>query len=312
MRIAAAVIVLAVSGARAAADDCADARAALRAGDLTRARRLVDACPAGDPAPAKVDKALATKGYSQVTIVTKPEGVAVALDQRPDLAVEGGDELWLPAGTYTFTAGGMQSTVQVKKSAHAVVLLEIPDATPPPTNGTVDFGDEGGGEVVNGPPPKIVHPSLIPDRYQKILNAKPPPENALENQPVAMWPRWPRHAFAIEAGVGDSGGSLAASAAVAARSEWLQIEGAWLRRAVGDELAVPLLLRHWWIRDHRFAVSPGIGGQGELRLDGGARRFGASAIAGVDVELRDPGLIVDLRGELGSTWAIGLRVGVTF
>ena len=304
-------LMLAAMCARAAADDCADASAALKSGDLTRARQLVDACPDGDPAHAKVDKAIAAKGYSQVTIVTKPEGLAVALDQRPELAVKGGDELWLPAGTYTFTAGGMQSTVQVKKAAHAVVLLEVPDAKPPPSNGTVDFGDEGGGEVVNGPPPKIVHPSLIPDRYQKILNAKPR-ENALEDQPAIPGPRWPDRAFAIEAGLGDSRSALAISAAAIVRVDWLQLEAAWLRRGVGDELALPALARHWLFESDDVKVSGGVGGQGELRLDDGVSRFGVSAIASLDAELRHTGAIVDVRGELGSTWAIGLRVGVAF
>jgi hypothetical protein len=54
-----------------------------------------------------------------------------------------------------------------------------------------------------------------------------------------------------------------------------------------------------------------VGGQGEVRLDSGVDRVSASAIATVDAELRS-GVLVDLRGELGSTWAIGLRVGVAF
>jgi hypothetical protein len=311
MRVLVAVGIVAGLGARAAAD-CAAAKDALAHHELTRASALARDCDADDPTPAQIANAAEAKRWSRVTIVTKPAGLAVALDGHADVALVGGDEVWLPPGTYMFTAGGMASTLSVKDGAHAVVLLEVPQGKTPVHDGSIDFGDEGGGTVVNGPPPKIVHPSLLPDRFQKGVDAKPSRESALEGQPVAMWPRWPDHAFAVMAGAGDSGSALAWSAAVAARTDWVQVEGAWLRRAVGDELALPVLLRHWWIRDHTFAISPSIGAQAEVRLDSGASRVGASAIAGLDAELRDPGLIVDLRGELGSTWAVGLRVGVTF
>jgi hypothetical protein len=309
MRILLAVGIVAALGARAAAD-CAAAEDALEQLDLTRASALARDCDADAATPGLIAKAAVAKGWSRITVVTKPAGVDVAVDRRPDVALRGGDEVWLPPGTYTFTAGGMASTVSVKDGAHAVVLLEVPHDKPQVHDGAIDFGDEGGGTVVDGPPPKIVHPSLIPDRFQKGVDAQAPRENKLEGQP-ALVRGWPTRYVVIEAGGGDSGGALAASVAVAARIDWLDVEAAWLRRGVGDELALPIQYRHWMYSSGDLLVSGGAGGQGELRLDSGVSRVSASAIATIDAELRS-GILVDLRGELGSTWAIGMRVGFAF
>src|SRR5690349_13638765 len=142
MRVPAlAIAIVMIAGAvRADPDDCARATRLTQRGDLTRARRLIDACPDGDPARAALERALDAKGYAAVEIVTKPAGAAVALDARPDLELHGGDELWLPPGSYQLRAGDVATTVVIKAGHRAIALLELRAARAPRT-AAIDFGD---------------------------------------------------------------------------------------------------------------------------------------------------------------------------
>ena len=312
MRVLLVCVGLAVAARAHAA--CDDAKAAIKAGDLTTAARLVGDCDASDPIHVTLAKTLDAKGYSQVTIVTKPEGVAVSLDARPELELKGGDELWLPAGPYTFSASGMGSTVIVKKRAHAVVLLEVPGAAPAPHSGTIDFGDEGGGEVVNGPPPKIVHPSLIKDRYAKGIAADAHVENAAAcDEEIEDCHHATRPLVGFAAGGGVTAGDASYQVGVVTRIAGLiQLEAAWLHRGARyDAIAVPVLLHGTFARAGALALGGGAGGQGEVRFAGGATEAGVSAIAQLDASWAS-GFFVDLRAQVAPSWTVGARVGLLF
>ncbi|HTJ42664.1 MAG TPA: hypothetical protein VL463_11250 [Kofleriaceae bacterium] len=303
------IVIAVVAWAARAHAECDDAKAAIKAGDLTVAARLVGDCDTSDPIHVSLAKTLDAKGYSQVTIVTKPEGIAVTLDARPDLELKGGDEVWLPAGTYTFGANGMGSTVTVKKRAHAVVLLEVPGAAPEPHAGTIDFGDEGGGEVVNGPPPKIVHPSLIKDRYQKGLDANAHVDNAAAcDEEIEDCHHATRPLIGFAVGGGVTGGDASYEVAAVTRiATIIQLEAAWLHRGTRyDAIAIPVLVRSpsW----HQLAGA--IGAQGELRFDNGTQA-GVSAIAQLDARWAN-GFFVDLRAQVAPSWTVGARVGLLF
>lgn len=318
MVVAAAVVGLAVP--RAAAD-CAEARALAKRGDLTRARLLVDACPDDDVARAAIAKALEARRYSPIEIVTKPAGVAVAIDARPDVAIKGGDEVWLPAGTYTFTAGGMATTIAVKQGAHAVVLLEVPGAAPSPRNGAIDFSDEGGGSVVNGPPPKIVHPSLLPDRYQRALASSGSTDSGLDDSDprvsdgTPIDPARPRFGLVVGLAGVATGFDVHAYARTRTAGGWALVgEAGWDRRsavqmgtrASFDQLVVPVLGSRRLI-EGTIAIDAIAGAQLEVRLDdrvGGASlgRLGGSAIGGFDVEVLDR---LPLHGEVLVEYGLG-------
>ncbi|MCE9580148.1 MAG: hypothetical protein K8W52_43935, partial [Deltaproteobacteria bacterium] len=172
--LAATTAVAAADGARldrtagTAAARCALAKDAATRGDLTAAMLLADACAASDPAIRQLRRDVAAKHYGRIEIVTKPAGAEVALTGRDDLVVRGDDDVWLPPGDYTITGGGLVSTVTVPPDGRAIALLELP-RTAPTGEHTLDFDDQGGGDVVIGPPPKEKHKSLLPDRYQKLL-----------------------------------------------------------------------------------------------------------------------------------------------
>lgn len=310
----AALIVLGLGVAARAHADCDDAKAAAKRGELTRAAQQVAACPDDDPFHAQLARTLDDRGYAQVTIVTKPAELAVTLDGHPELALAGGDEVWLPAGTYQFASGGMASTVVVKPRAHAVVLLEVPGAAPPPRNGTIDFSDEGGGSVVNGPPPKLVHPSLIKDRYQKGLDASARAGGAAPCDPEVedCGENGARARLGVALGAGATDGDLGYGAAAIARVSLFQLEVAGLRRGHRyDALAVPVLVRAAFAHAGAITFGGGAGAQGELRFDGGATRAGVSAIAQLDAEWPS-GLFVDARAQVGPSWTFGLRAGLLF
>ena len=314
MRILLAVGIVAALGARAAAD-CAAAEDALERLDLTLASALARGCDPDAATPGLIAKAAQAKGWSRITIVTKPEGVAVALDRRTDVALVGGDEVWLPPGTYTFSAGGMGSTVWVKDGANAVVLLEVPAGTTEVHDGSIDFGDEGGGTVVNGPPPKIKHPSLLPDRFQKGVDVKGGGGALVEEHAELADPDRARLGVEVGAAASSGGGAMGWSVAAVARASWVQGEAAWIRRGLGDEVALPVLVHHGFATTDALAFGAGAGAQAELRLGDAATmhgRWGASAVASVDGELRDYGVVVDVRGEYGAVWAIGVRIGMLF
>ncbi len=322
----------------AAAARCAQAKTAATHGDLTAAMLLADACPAGDPAIRQLRRDLAAAHYGTIAIVTKPAGAEVALTGRPDLAVRGDDDLWLPPGDYTITGGGLASAVTVPPDGRAIALLELPRGAAP-TDHQLDFGDEGGGDVVIGPPPKEKHKSLLPDRYQRLLAVEGGGgelvEDDVRDPDRARLGAWAGPAATARTGDGWGGGlgfTVAAVARTHARGRFAaQVELAWAHRPAThagmtvalDALALPIAahVRLW--RGEALTVGALTGAAVALRLDRALGdlaidRVGAHALTGLDAELTSTPLRLEVRGELdlttlgsaGRAWSIGASVGV--
>ncbi|HVV86851.1 MAG TPA: hypothetical protein VHE35_27625 [Kofleriaceae bacterium] len=169
---------------------CKAAIAAAQAGDLARASLVVPACdPAVTTVPAlaadarrariAISHAASAQGWSPVEVVVRPAAAVatVTVDAFPGLPVAVGRHL-LPAGHYRFTAHGAQGDVgydlALDADSRALVLLDVP---PPPAaagNGVLDFTDGEPTATVAGPPPKIDHGSLLPERFRRGLGKTPP------------------------------------------------------------------------------------------------------------------------------------------
>jgi hypothetical protein len=292
-------------------------------------------------APCPDDRRALDEGRSKVDVVTKPPGRPVALVTLGRAPVRGGDEVWLAPGTYVFEAGDARSTVTVAGGRDALVLLELGDAAPAtPGPGDVDFGDEGGGSVVNGPPPKIVHPTLVPKRYRLGLAAHPdetwstrppPPDPDRARVGVYVGPTVSR--LTGDGWTGRTGVTVGVLARTGARAGLAAELGlAWQRRggahagvdAALDELALPATAHARLWRGRKVALAASLGAELSVRLEGALAgapvgRLGADALAGVDAELLGGAPIrLEVRGALGLTrlgdagrgWAVTAAVGV--
>jgi hypothetical protein len=204
MRAAWAISTLAVVAmpARAAADACADARAALDRGDLVRASILSGDCDGG---VAEVGERASARGYSPVEIVTEPAGGTVVVDVAADLPFRAPRRIWLPEGAREVTAvvdGKPVASVlvRVKDGNRALARISLPDAPVSTGAGTgaVDFGDDGTADLQHGPPPKHEFANLLPDRYRRGLDA----DDAGVDRAGTRARRW-RLAGGVAAGLGD-------------------------------------------------------------------------------------------------------------
>jgi hypothetical protein len=174
MRAVLVIVTLAALTGRALADECADARGAMKQGDLVRAQ--LHGCAAID---GDLEARAEQKGWSPVEIVTEPDGGTVIVASAPELPFRAPRKLWLPPGDHELTAlvdGAPVVSVLVilKDGNRALARLELPVASVEPAgDGAVDFGEEGGaGDVARGPPPKQEFDSLLPARYRKGLAAE--------------------------------------------------------------------------------------------------------------------------------------------
>jgi hypothetical protein len=321
-----------------AAARCAQARALVGHGDLTGAAFLVEACPASDPLAKALPKALGAHGYGLLEIVTKPAGAAVVLAERPDLVLHGGDDVELPAGTYKIIAGELGSSVTLPADGRALALLELPRSAAPPVDHAIDFDDQGGGDVVIGPPPKDKHVSLLPARYQRILAVEGGGGELVDDAGAADPDRarvgvWAGPTVTSLTGDGwHAIASVSVAALVRSRARGRvagQLELEWAQRGAAragmtahlQTVAVPIAAHVRLARSPAIALGGVVGIAPELRLSssfGGAAvdRLGASAIAGLDAELTSLPLRIEVRGELGlatiqgdRAWAIGASVG---
>jgi hypothetical protein len=183
------VVVLSLISATArAGEPCDEAREHLKRRDLVRASILAAACEdSGDERAAallaEVEKKATARGMSPVEIITDPPGGTVVVEPASDLPFATPRRVWLPEGRHQVTGlvnGDPVATALViaKEGNRAVALIELPAPPPPPGTGSVDFGEEGGGEMSSGPPPKVELPSLLPDRYLRGVNATAAPGEA--------------------------------------------------------------------------------------------------------------------------------------
>lgn len=191
------VVGLAALAAPARADDCEVAKAQLARKDLVRASIAASLCEdAGDDRAAalvaEVEKTATARGYSPVEIVTDPAGGTVVVEPAPDVPFTAPRRVWLPEGRHQVTGlvdGTPVATALVvaREGNRAAALIELPPPPPPPGTREVDFGEEGGGEMTSGPPPKVVHPSLLPERYLRGVEATGDGDGGARAQRPHVW-----------------------------------------------------------------------------------------------------------------------------
>jgi len=180
VRIVLGIVTIAAlaSVARARADDapCERARRALKHQDLVRAS--IAAADCRDAAVrASIDGAAGAAGWSPVEIETVPAGATVTVEPALDTPFTAPRTVWLPPGRHE-VRGLVDGQPVVSALAIArggkrtLVHLDVRVETVTPRNGSVDFEEQGGGEVASGPPPKVELPSLLPERYRRGVDAE--------------------------------------------------------------------------------------------------------------------------------------------
>ena len=168
---------------------CRAAIAAAKAGDIVRASLVLPACDAAiatapelaaDARAAQVTVARTAEreDWSPVELVLRPAGASATLsiDRFPGLPVPEGRVL-LPTGAYVIRArnayGATESLLSVADGVRALVLVQAPVAPAAATHGVLDFTEGEPTAPVAGPPPKIDHGSLLPERFRRALALKP-------------------------------------------------------------------------------------------------------------------------------------------
>lgn len=169
---------------------CRAALAAADAGEHARASLVLPACDdAVTAAPElaepvrKAQLAIARTAeradWSPVELVVRPAGAeaTLAIDCFPGLPVREG-RVMLPAGRYLITAsnayGQVGHDLALADGSRALVLIEVPTEPAPAVHGVLDFTDDEPTAPVVGPPPKIRHGSLLPERFRRGLAARKP------------------------------------------------------------------------------------------------------------------------------------------
>jgi hypothetical protein len=185
-----AIVILGAVGP-AHADPCADARKELKKKDLTRASIDAAACK-DDALIGDVDAKAKKAGYSLLDVDTDPTGGMVFVETAPDRAFATPAHVWLAPGRWSVIAEvdgtPVTQTVAVAEDGNPVnAMLDLPPPPDPAGNGVVDMGEEGGGDLHSGPPPEQKFKSLLPDRYQRGVDAR-----VSWVDPIAIiWvPRW--------------------------------------------------------------------------------------------------------------------------
>jgi hypothetical protein len=281
------------------ADPCGDARAELKAKDLARA--WIDASACGDETliadvEARVEKA----GYSPVEVVTDPDGGTVVVEPAPDRPFTAPMRVWLPPGRHYVTAmvDGQpvaQTVAVAKNGSRTSALLSLPPPADPAKTGVVDMGEEGGGEMSSGPPPKTEMPSLLPERYQQGVDKRP----IAWTDPIAIvrWPQPWQISVGLTAGSG-LGGTVGMERAIG-RHHWVVVPTAAATLARDDDDTVTQghagAMVAWRERMPQAIVYLGAG-------LGGSITRGGDAVAGAAVEViaeasysRRSGLVVGVQ-----------------
>ena len=169
------LVALAALAAPARGDDCDDARAAVARKDLVRASIAAAGCD-DEALLADLERRATAKGMSPVEVITSPAGGTVVVELAADLPFTTPRRIWLPEGRHQVTglvdgAPVASALVIARDGNRTVALIELPAPAPPPGTGTIDFEEEGGGEMQSGPPEKVELPSLLPDKYLRGVDA---------------------------------------------------------------------------------------------------------------------------------------------
>ncbi|MEZ4367530.1 MAG: hypothetical protein R2939_14825 [Kofleriaceae bacterium] len=167
--------------------------------DDPRAALYLASCPVSDvdarTTLAEVLTRLERSDAVRVELVVDGAPVWVTIDGSPADEVQAPATVWLPPGPRRFvaTVGGqaMATSLELVPSSSAIVRFETPPA-PTPAVAEVDFAETDApvDDGIAGPPPKVEHPSLLPDRYQR----RPDGSVADDAPPVGARSRSPRPA----------------------------------------------------------------------------------------------------------------------
>lgn len=179
---AALVLVLAVAPAHAD-DRCAQAPDLAKRGDLTRALVILDGCPDEDSATLARDlkKKARDADYAELSIVSDPAGQSFQVDGIPGETLTTPATIFVKAGSYriTYEVSGhaFEKLTETKPYSRSAVLLDaVVKPAGPTKNGSVNFEEENAGEQHSGPPPDVVRPSLMKDKYRGVTGPRTGPE----------------------------------------------------------------------------------------------------------------------------------------
>lgn len=232
-----------------------------------------------------VKKQLRASEMSQLSIVTRPEGIPVSLAALPGEVLTAPVVVWVKAGSHTVTAKVADrvytNSVTVQPFARSSLYLDLSAAEKgpgAPKDGNVDFREDNALEKTDGPPPDVKRRSMMSDKQLGIAGPRTGPELA---DPLATPP--PPAPLPMWLGVRVGGGMFDDGAATARVRPAVAVAARYV-------LAAPLFLaaRLDWTRR---------GGQAVDSID----TIGLSAGAGyslVDADAIGVALIAQLRGDL--------------
>jgi hypothetical protein len=336
VRLSVAFAILALTAARASADDTADScRQALRYAttthDLPRTALWLDRCQADDPHDANVTPAIISRVHKQLEasqlskldIVTTPAGFDVSIDSLPDAHARTPATIWVSAGKHELhfvdaTGKVYSHVVDVKARAHVPVVLTLGEPPAKPAkDGRVDFDEQP--DVHVAPPPPQKHGSLLPCKYLGTC----PTAGAQLNDPLALGDRSPPDATTerwrlgvrvgggLSSGLARGGYTVGAIATFAMASRLGAVARVDFEQRLGQmdslsslALAGGVALRVATART--FAIAVGADARGQLRLADSfagqhVDRLGLAGDLVVDVVLRRVPLVIGARVEQGIT-----------
>jgi hypothetical protein len=279
----------------------------------------------------ELTRRLADSELAQIEVVTHPDAeVSAEITALPGETFTTPATLYLPAGEYTVrgTADGLVVTNRViaQPRSRGVVILELgvrPRIDKKPGTNTVDFSEETATDPqTKGPPPKVAHKSLLPNKYQRGVAAAvaSSPTEGIDD-PLATMHAAPRGyrplwlGLRLGGGVFAGGGEDARAGMAVAGAVRMELSGPvfaagrldYSRRGGGaiDTLGLGAGIGHAF--GPHVAVLAQL--RGELHLgDAMAARAGLSAAAGVELALPGTPLTAGLRFEHGlTTLAAGAR-----
>lgn len=125
---------------------------------------------------ADVAHKLDASKLSAMSIVTTPDGLVAETDAMPGERFTTPATIWAKSGDYkvnvaadaaTLDAGkGMTTTATLDAFSRRTVLINVPIKKSTPKDGKVDFTDDPNEQAAHsGPPPKVVHGTMLPKRY---------------------------------------------------------------------------------------------------------------------------------------------------
>jgi hypothetical protein len=268
-------------------------------------------------------------GAETLNVLSEPAGVQFELESSPGTVHVAPASLDVAPGTYRIVildpdGGRRVSEVKVKKGGReATVLLEGPRqrVVDPNAPKQIDMTDGEPIEESSGPPPKIKHPSMLKDKYQRGLQTN---ETWFETGPKRVAAN--RRTIGLRAGGGaaildgDNATAMRLTAvgrqpvheaiAIEARADTtrrsIDMTSAW---AIGGGIGA----RAFVVRRASASLSATAGVRGELRLGDlpGLAGGDVAAIGGLAIGFADHRIAIEVRGELGVSDHVALvEIGV--